>query len=328
MTRHPLAEEIVQCPVCLCQDGYQCVRLPYGNYDATLFDCDVCGKFAVSGTAIDDYLDNQMMKLTKVKRAALSHQIKSNAKLGHKPRMLTTYDLQLAVDNPASLPSPAQQAANIIRFIGGHVTDEGAAIESIPPDFGAIIGSPSREFAFDILSELKKLGFVTAMFPSDLNAFHAQEVTLTLAGWDKYESEKHGELSGNYGFLALKTGDPFLDPLVKNHIKPSIEAIGFKLVDYRDIAQAGIIDNILRVQIRDAAFVLVDLTHENAGAYWEAGYAEGLGKPVLYICEKNKFEEKKTHFDTNHCTTVQWDIDQVDDFLANLIATLKRSLKI
>ena len=38
--------------------------------------------------------------------------------------------------------------------------------------------------------------------------------------------------------------------------------------------------------VRDAAFVISDLTHDNSGAYWEAGYAEGLGKPVIYICEE------------------------------------------
>ena len=31
--------------------------------------------------------------------------------------------------------------------------------------------------------------------------------------------------------------------------------------------------------------------------YWEAGYAEGLEKPVIYTCEKNKFNSEKTPFD-------------------------------
>ena len=44
--------------------------------------------------------------------------------------------------------------------------------------------------------------------------------------------------------------------------------------------------------IRDAKFVIVDLTHDNHGAYWEAGYAEGLGKPVIYVCKKDKFETR------------------------------------
>ena len=79
-------------------------------------------------------------------------------------------------------------------------------------------------------------------------------------------------------------------------------------------------------QIRDAAFVIADLSHDNLGAYWEAGYAEGLGKPVIYICERGKFEEKQTHFDTNHCTTVLWSTDDPDQFRRELIATLRRSL--
>ena len=82
----------------------------------------------------------------------------------------------------------------------------------------------------------------------------------------------------------------------------------------RDVSQAGIIDNIMRTQIRDAAFIIIDLTHDNAGAYWEAGYAEGLGKPVVYICERKKFETATTHFDTNHCTTVPWSIEDPENF--------------
>ena len=84
----------------------------------------------------------------------------------------------------------------------------------------------------------------------------------------------------------------------------------------------------MRAQIRDSAFVIVDLTHDNSGAYWEAGYAEGLGKPVIYICERQKFEAAQTHFDTNHCTTVMWSADNPDKFATDLVATLRRSLNL
>ena len=95
-----------------------------------------------------------------------------------------------------------------------------------------------------------------------------------------------------------------------------------------DVAQAGIIDNLMRERIRDAKFLLVDLSHDNNGAYWEAGYAEGLGKPVIYICEQDKFKKAKTHFDTNHCTTVTWSLTETDHFEKELLATLRRSLKL
>lgn len=127
----------------------------------------------------------------------------------------------------------------------------------------------------------------------------------------------------------MKFGDPVLDPLVKDVIKTALsKEIGYELVDMRDISRAGVIDNLMRAQIRDAAFVLVDLTHDNFGAYWEAGYAEGLGKPVIYLCEKDKFESAKTHFDTNHCTTVLWKEDERDKFVQELVATIRRSLNL
>ena len=152
-------------------------------------------------------------------------------------------------------------------------------------------------------------------------------VDLTLDGWEQYEAEKRGAFAGNYGFLAMQFGDSGLDAFVRDVLKPAVnEKTGHELVDMRDVGRAGIIDNIMRVQIRDAKFVIADLTHDNHGAYWEAGYAEGLGKPVIYICEKKKFDEKKTHFDTNHCTTVPWSRDDEEGFRQDLIATLRRSL--
>jgi hypothetical protein len=45
-------------------------------------------------------------------------------------------------------------------------------------------------------------------------------------------------------------------------------------------------------------------------------------------CEKAKFDEAKTHFDTNHCTTVPWSLDDKEEFKRQLIATLRRSLNL
>ena len=129
------------------------------------------------------------------------------------------------------------------------------------------------------------------------------------------------------GFIAMQFGDTDLDAFVQEVVKPAVkDEIGYDLVDMRDVGRAGIIDNIMRVQIRDAKFVIADLTHDNNGAYWEAGYAEGLGKPVIYICEKTKFDNEKSHFDTNHCTTIPWSKNDAKDFKKELIATIRRSL--
>jgi hypothetical protein len=60
----------------------------------------------------------------------------------------------------------------------------------------------------------------------------------------------------------------------------------------------------------------------------EAGYAEGLDKPVIFVCEREKFDRAKTHFDTKHCTTVLWTGADPVAFMQDLVATLRRSLNL
>jgi nucleoside 2-deoxyribosyltransferase len=81
----------------------------------------------------------------------------------------------------------------------------------------------------------------------------------------------------------------------------------------------------MRVQIRRAKLLLADLTHDNLGAYWEAGFAEGLGIPVIYLCEETKFEKLGTHFDTNHHTTIKWNLKNPEKALNQLKSTIRET---
>ena len=66
------------------------------------------------------------------------------------------------------------------------------------------------------------------------------------------------------------------------------------------------------------------LSDENQGAYWEAGYAEGLDKPVIYTCSKEKF--KGIHFDTSHLLCIKWDPDDPSAAGEMLKATIRNTL--
>ena len=132
-------------------------------------------------------------------------------------------------------------------------------------------------------------------------------VTPTFQGWDWYESLRRGGGTYHKAFMAMKFGDADLDKVVDTVFRVAVEQAGFHLVRLDDTPRAGLIDDRLRVEIQSSDLLISDLTHDNLGAYWEAGYAEGLGKPVVYTCEKAKFEAEKTHFDTNHHLTIVWD---------------------
>jgi nucleoside 2-deoxyribosyltransferase len=124
----------------------------------------------------------------------------------------------------------------------------------------------------------------------------------------------------------MKFGDEELDKIFAKCFKPAVEQTGFELIRLDEKPRAGLIDDQLRVEIRSSRFLIADLTHGNFGAYWEAGYAEGLGKPVIYTCEKAVFDNQEIHFDTNHHLTVLWNADNLEEAAKRLKSTIRATL--
>jgi hypothetical protein len=319
------------CPICL-GIFVEAARVQ-PSADGYGVDCPACGNFAITEEAWEDQLDPQIgagSRLTPVQRARLSHRIRrARSKEGNRRYRIDGAFVGRFVNDGCPGPTPANQASNIIQFIGDHIYQSGNKLKNLPDDFYSIIGAANPNSAVELLIELIRQGLLVGVDASSMGRKEVIEIGLTLGGWQAYEAEKTGKFSGKVGFIAMKFGDTVLDQLVAEIVKPAVKKeIGYDVVDMRDVARAGIIDNIMRAQIRDSAFVLVDLTHDNSGAYWEAGYAEGLGKPIIYLCEKSKIDQAKTHFDTNHCTTITWSSDDRDGFSKELIATLRRSLSL
>lgn len=124
----------------------------------------------------------------------------------------------------------------------------------------------------------------------------------------------------------MKFGDAALDAFVDNVVKSAVAEAGYELERVSDRPRAGVIDQVMRVKLRDAPFVIADLSHDNNGAYWEAGFAEGLGKPVIYLCEAEKWATARSHFDTNHCETLDWQTDKPEAFRERLVAIIRNSM--
>lgn len=319
----------MNCAICLSSDGFPCEqRQP--SVDGIYYDCEVCGSYLLTNSASRGAIHPDGEHLTVIMRAVLSHRVRlANYRMedgGDFPTVNSRTIDHLIQENP-SLPTPAQQATSIIRYIGDAVNKTGEGIGRLPPSFHATIGSPNRRFAEKLVRELLGRGLSKGVPAGDMQHPDAViGVDLSLSGWEAFEAEKRGQVSGSTGFIALQFGDDELDHFLESVIKPAVRELGYELEDMHDATEAGIIDNVMRAKIRDAAFVLVELSHGNEGAYWEAGYAEGLGKPVLYLCKQEVFDATGTHFDTNHCTTVKWNPHAAEAFKLELIATLRRSL--
>ena len=151
------------------------------------------------------------------------------------------------------------------------------------------------------------------------------ELQLKMAGWQRYEALNRAQIESCKAFMAMKF-DREMDHVVKDCFKPAVQATGFELRDLRESQPAGLIDDQLRVALRTARFVIADLTHGSNGAYWEAGFAEGLGRPVIYTCRNAEWKDSKSHFDTNHMNTIVWDPENLQDAATRLTATIRATL--
>jgi hypothetical protein len=145
-----------------------------------------------------------------------------------------------------------------------------------------------------------------------------------MPGWQRYETLKHAQVKSRTAFMAMEFGHEELNRVVNDVFKPALEAAGFKLRVLTEGQPAGLIDDQLRVALRTARFVMADLTHGNQGAYWEAGFAEGLGRPVIYTCRKQEWD--KSHFDTSHLNTIIWDPENLEHAGTRLTATIRATL--
>ncbi len=306
------------CPVC---GNSSAVAGPDASgRDATLVNCAHCGKFGLTGSLVATL---PTLLLSSDAAPKLSHVIRKAHETGQQ-LLLNSYTAEAILQNP--LPRPREQADLLIQWLALNSPGPGEPLELNYDLQGAVVGAKSHAGFSMLIEHLKGIGLITGPHETYLSGESVAHVALTFSGWDYYESLRLGGATYRKAFMAMKFGDATLNSLLDQVLKPAAKRAGFDLFKLDDRPMAGLIDDRMRVEIRASDFVVADLTHDNLGAYWEAGYAEGLGKPVIYTCERSKFEITRTHFDTNHHLTIVWDAAAPEEAGQQLVATIRATL--
>lgn len=306
------------CPICKSGLSKE-ADTPTGDY--TAYHCPHCGDFKLSGT-LGATLPN---KLAQASDAAhkLSHWLRRNQSSNKVP-MITDLVADEIVKQP--LPRPHEQADLLVRWLGDNLAGPGEETHINFLKHGAIVGSKSPNGFRLVYKHLHSTGLLTGLLSNEMSGDSGAHITLTFAGWQRYESFARGATNYSKAFMAMKFGNKDLDKVFAEVFVPATKQAGFDLLRIDHDLRAGLIDNKMRVEIQTSSFVIADLSHDNNGAYWEAGYAEGLGKPVIYTCESKKFAATKSHFDTNHHLTIEWDASNPQDAGKLLTASIRATL--
>lgn len=134
------------------------------------------------------------------------------------------------------------------------------------------------------------------------------ELVVTVKGWNKVaELQTKNVEDSKQAFIAMWF-NPQMDSAAENGIKKAISDAGYTPVRIDQKEHNNKIDDEIIAEIKRSKFVVADFTGHRGGVYFEAGYAMGLGKPVIWTCRKGDLEN--LHFDTRQYSHIVWETEE------------------
>lgn len=178
--------------------------------------------------------------------------------------------------------------------------------------------------AADIASQLAQAGLLRVSV-GDVLRYRASP---TIAGWQRVEELTLRRDPSRRAFVAMWF-DASMDAAYRA-IAAMLEAEGYRPPFRVDdpghdrtptADQRSKIDDRIIAEIRGSRFVIADFTGNRQAVYFEAGFAEGAGIPVLWSC-KDGPDFKALNFDTRQHEHIKWKDES--DLAAQLQAKIRR----
>jgi nucleoside 2-deoxyribosyltransferase len=193
--------------------------------------------------------------------------------------------------------TPLEKLDNLLELMGRMSPALGEYTSFIPEmDYPLLIARSVDEIEF-LLKELRSLRYIDGTLDGSF---------LTLTGWWRLEEiRKTGRLS-NRAFVAMWF-DKTMDDLYTNAIEPAIRDAGYDPLRIDRHEHVNRIDDEIIAQIRRSRFMVADFTGQRYGVYFEAGMMIGLGRTVIWLCDKKELGEGKLHFDVRQFNFIDYE---------------------
>jgi nucleoside 2-deoxyribosyltransferase len=128
-------------------------------------------------------------------------------------------------------------------------------------------------------------------------------IVVTGAGFERVEKLRSKATLTAQSFVAMSFASE-LDDIYRNGFEAGIRNAGYKPMRMDDKEHNEKICDEIVAEIRRSRFIVADFTNQSANVYYEAGFATGLGIPVIFTCNEN--EKDKLRFDVRQFNTIVW----------------------
>ncbi|MGE0565356.1 MAG: hypothetical protein AB7O50_12660 [Pseudolabrys sp.] len=152
---------------------------------------------------------------------------------------------------------------------------------------------------------LRDIGVIEGTFFGD----GKMQVAPTASGWQQlFQLNQSLSSSSLQAFVAMWF-NPSMEDAYVDGIAPAIADAGYSPFRVDKKEHNNKIDDEIVAEIRRSRFVVADFTCETekprGGVYYEAGFAHGLGIPVIWTCRKSSMGD--LHFDTRQYAHIVWE---------------------
>jgi nucleoside 2-deoxyribosyltransferase len=138
---------------------------------------------------------------------------------------------------------------------------------------------------------------------------------LTPSGWEYLYDLQKKNTESEIAFVAMWFNDK-METVYENTISLGIKSAGYKPLRIDKHEHINKIDDEIVAMIKRSRFVVADFTGQRGGVYFEAGYALGMGLPVIWTCREDHLKE--VHFDNRQYNFIVWKENNPEQFKKDL----------
>ena len=312
------AYNLTKCPLCLKAASGEAV----GPLEQILkYECVRCGQFQITDEAVNCLQGSEEAEeLFKISAYT-------------RERVISKRPLVTIVLSTQAIVSIAGAAIDVQSIIGQFPKTISDRLDRVLGNIHAYSPFPGARFQFNLdndypvfLAEnpeacrFKGKALETEGLISTGNTMGYINGSLTVGGWDRLSKAEQGRspVGLRQVFVAMSF-DSSLDNAFTEGMEKAIDAAGYKALRVDLKEHNDKICDLIVAEIRRSKFVVADFTLHKAGVYFEAGFALGLGIPVVWTCREDELNQ--THFDTRQYNHVVWKDGQ------DLFEKLKRRIE-
>lgn len=291
------------CPICKIDSDKFSAQTIGDRYTC---ECSRCGRFEISDTA-------SFIASRQEIDPRISAWIRERNEFGGEFPKIGSRTLDEITE---TLPTykVTEKQLKLLRALERQTKHPGAKVLIIPEtDFPLAWATSEDEFNYYIECLLQR-GLITSAEDLERGKSFVYQVIITSAGWEHIEKTNLPAAFSNQAFVAMSFS-PEMNNAWKLGIKPSIEIAGFDPFRVDGEPHNDRIDLRIMMEIKNSRFLIADFSQQRHGVYFEAGYALGLGIPVIWSVRSA--DKESLHFDTRQYNHIIWETN--DDLKSQIL---------